>query len=266
MAKSNAEVMNQRWTRENTSHSFNRGKVPTFTGEGNVEPAEVKGFIDALDLYFDINHIENDTEKVMYLGTNLAKTARVWYSGKVQRRYNEVAYSDLINQLIGRFMPTRYEDDAWERLEKLRQTGTVAAYTARFAELVDIIDPQYHTGTILVKRYISGLRKDIKRLVRMSNPKSLQEVYEIAHNLEEPQETSRGFRPAYRPFARPSNPEDMDLDAINTNKGRVFNGGRGPRQRPEQQRETRTCFECSQKGHIAAHCPSKTSRQNHLNF
>lgn len=74
------------------------------------------------------------------------------------------------------------DDYGVEEFNKLQQSSTVMAYQEKFEELRAIVllkNPGL-TESYLVSNYLSGLQEELKVLVKMHKPQTLQEAFEIA--------------------------------------------------------------------------------------
>ncbi|KAJ0028629.1 hypothetical protein Pint_35012 [Pistacia integerrima] len=89
--------------------------------------------------------------------------------------------ASLVQSLEKRFGPTEYEDPEGE-ITKLRQTSTVAAYQTQFEKLAQRVDGL--PDRFLARTFVSGLRDDIKGMVKLLRPTSLKEAIGLARLQE----------------------------------------------------------------------------------
>ena len=88
----------------------------------------------------------------------------------------------LVQALHVRFATAAY-DDPMETLTRLRQTNTVAVYKAQFEVLSNRIKGQ--SSSHKLSCFLSGLKDEIRLLVHMLNPQSLNEAFGLSKIQEE---------------------------------------------------------------------------------
>ena len=108
------------------------------------------------------------------------------WSQSVAKRLKQSSWSEFSSLLLERFGRDQQES-LIRQLYHIRQTSTVADYVERFSELVDQLiayehstDPMYYTI-----RFMDGLRDNIRSIVLVQRPSSLDTAYSLALLQEE---------------------------------------------------------------------------------
>ncbi|KAL4611211.1 hypothetical protein ACB092_08G107100 [Castanea dentata] len=120
-------------------------------------------------------------EKLLIASFHMELEALIWFQEAEEAR----VFSDLesfVPELHVRFGTSAY-DDPMEVLTRMRQTLTVAVYKAEFEAVsnrVKGLSPLHKLSC-----FLSGLRDEIRLLVRMLNPQSLNEAFGLAKIQEE---------------------------------------------------------------------------------
>jgi len=199
-------------------------KPPRFCGERGQEHQDVDTWLFALDQYFVAAGVEEETPRVAFAGAMLDRTALAWWQllKKSEARGGEEApatWAAFQAALATRFQPINAERVAREQLMSLRQSGGVAAYAARFQQLLlKVVDlPEAH----LVHMFIAGLKPDVQKELRIRDPAALAEAITTAERVDSvlrPQD--RAFQPR-PPLPSPaprlyggSGPSPMELGAV----------------------------------------------------
>lgn len=99
-----------------------------------------------------------------------------------------------------------------DEFNKIKQMGSVDQYQKRFEELIShmtIINPLLNE-THFVSSFISGLRPELKPLVKLGNPTTIMDAYEVARLYEESFASFATLIP-YRPTQNFSHPRPLAL-------------------------------------------------------
>jgi len=174
------------------------------------------------------------------------------------------SFTKILNDLYGNHL---HADDVNNRLIRLRQSGTVSEYIAKFQPLAS---QSGWNETALLARFKDGLSSDVKSLLtaQMHNLKTLREAQAAAstayqNHVSRARDQRFGFRnqnssnhwgrkPPAAPATSPSASSNMDIDAI-----RVRHITAEEKQR---RRDNKLCLYCGGKNHFAGDCPIKKAR------
>ncbi|CAM8879588.1 unnamed protein product [Rhodiola kirilowii] len=176
-----------------------RMDVPIFTGEGVV------GWLYQLNRYFALNHTTPE-QMLDSAPLFLSGDALLWFQWK-DTTGQISTWDQLAKDLRRRFGPSDYYD-AEIAINQLIQTSTVPDYISEFVRL-SASAPRL-VGFNLLKRFISGLKEDIRHELVFLRPSDLESAMGMARVAEDKlqalrRSTSRPpyTRPPYRP---PPNP------------------------------------------------------------
>ena len=223
----------------------------------------------------------NDVDKINLALQSLDGTPAEFFAPYVIGRAEDVegflsnwsSFTNILNDLYGNHL---HADDVNNRLIRLRQTGTVSEYIAKFQPLAS---QSGWNETALLARFKDGLSSDVKTLLtaQMHNLKTLREAQAAAstaylNHASRVRDQRFGHRNqnssnhwVRRPTsttattsAAASTSSDMDLDAV-----RVKHITAEEKQR---RRDNKLCLYCGGKNHFAGDCPIKKARLAAISF
>ncbi|CAO2192037.1 unnamed protein product [Urochloa humidicola] len=155
--------------------------------------------------YFEMYRVDSSAW-VRFAVMNFRGAAARW-SQSVDKQLRQASWPELCSMLLERFGRDQY-DLLLRQLFHIRQTGSVSQYVDSFSELVDQLiaydhttDPRYYT-----MRFIEGLREEIRSIVLLQRPSSLDSACSLALLQEEVADSSRRLdirRPDSFHHARP---------------------------------------------------------------
>ena len=170
-----APASNQDWTREGppTYRSRRpRRDFPSFEGE------EVHKWLYKCNQYFDLEEIP-ETDKLKLASYYLDGLALYWHQNYTRNlEGHEVTWAEYVDALCCRFGGQK---DPLEELTEHKQEGDLEGYIRDF-------DMLWNRAQISEKQalvfFLGGLEVEIKNLVKMFEPKSLKQAYNLArlHN------------------------------------------------------------------------------------
>lgn len=186
-----AHIRTKTWVRDNSSVSEKWGnpsfhhhwshpklELQTFTGENP------RDWLRKCNNFFSLHQFD-DNEKLEVVDLYLDSKADVWYQS-FRLIKGTVSWQEFSEALLRRFGDRTGRDEI-EEFNKLQQTGSVQDYQDKFEELKTLLlykDPRL-SEQYFVSSFISGLREELKPVVRMMKPSSLIEAFEIAHCQEQ---------------------------------------------------------------------------------
>jgi hypothetical protein len=222
----------------------------TFSGDPDEDPAT---WTFAFDEYFELHSIDSAL-RVPLASSQLRGSALLWWRMHRQEVKKGAcdpiaAWSEFCGALQRQFSPVNPVTAARNRLYRLNQRTSVAAYADEFRKLVlrigDLsMDEQ-------VNRFINGLKPHIRAQVVVRDPTRLDEAIRVADACDHAQLMPFNSRaPRYERRTVPASnydPDAMQIDAVALQP-------LTPQQR-EQLRRTGGCFRCRKVGHLARDCP-----------
>nr|XP_027108798.1 uncharacterized protein LOC113728610 [Coffea arabica] len=147
--------------------------LPLFSGENPRE------WIRKCNKYC-VNYQIPEEQKVEVIEMYLEGKADRWFQGvKVEKP--EITWP-MFEELLCRRFDNRTGKDVVEEFNKLHQTGKVEEYQEKFEELKTLmaVKNPHLSEEYFVSSFISGLKDEIKTMIRMLRPTSLFETFELA--------------------------------------------------------------------------------------
>ncbi len=229
---------------------------PTFEGE---EPRE---WMKKSEQYFRIYQIPEDQWveiATMYFGGR----AHRWKEGYLLDKPN-INWEELTDGVCRRFDGALMKKLV-RKFNKLVQTTTVEKYHEKFEELrarMIYLNPTL-SEEYFIQSYISGLKEELIPFIDLSNPNTLQEVYEQARLHE--QALAMMWR-KHRLTSRPVSNQNTGVQYTRPSYQRVGSGQLEGnklinRQLFEQRRAAGLCYKCGDKFQPGHQCQSKTLNQ-----
>lgn len=203
---------------------------------GSSNPKVIESFINSINTELRYYQVDNEEQKILAFGSNLVSTAQNWYTNFTNNLTTDgLAYEDLLQAFKTRFYPTNVMENAIDRFETLVQVGSVGQFIAQFTSITEHLPAHFKVDAVLKDRFISKVKPEIKRYIKITNPQNLQEVYRDARRAEDtiPYKGFAGTGGGNRNFMEADDP--MDIDQL----------------RPVE------CWNCHQTGHISRYCPDK---------
>ena len=138
-----------------------------------------KLWISRCEDYFEMYSVDSSFWVRLALNQLDGPAARL--SQSVSKRLKQSGWSEFCSWLLERFGRDQQES-LIRQLYHIKQTTTVADYVDRFSELVDQLiayehttDPMYYTI-----RFLDGLRDDIRSVVQVQRPSTLDTACSLA--------------------------------------------------------------------------------------
>ncbi|KAK6136938.1 hypothetical protein DH2020_029316 [Rehmannia glutinosa] len=130
--------------------------------------------------YFFYNAL-SDFEKIVVAGMNMEATADHWYLEYVEGREN-MPWERFSTMVLDRFLNVD-GNHLVGQFNKLKQEGTLLDYINEFEELRAFMLEKVnrnHSEEYFVESFISGLKKEIKNMLELLQPKTLLEAMQLA--------------------------------------------------------------------------------------
>ena len=127
----------------------------------------------------------SDEQMVTYSALLLRDRALDWWKA-VQRRFPEgVSWTQFKEEFLEKFYPTVYKDQKIEDFFKLEQgTMSVTDYEKKFSELVRHVPLFCDHEVQKSKRFVVGLRKEVKSILASVSHTQYGQVVEAAIRIE----------------------------------------------------------------------------------
>jgi hypothetical protein len=259
--------------------------------------SQLPEFLTQLRLVFagQPTQFQNEELKVIYASTLLKGTAFAWIQPYLEMS-DPPAWTKDFSLFTAEINATFGDPDiastCFHRIKKLKQTGSVASYTAEFRRLAS----QLSWGDqALVQQYFEGLKDPLQdALIAANHPEELEPLIRMAtrmDNLQYQRRMQRGqevkpaalaqrkkqlpyvaakpqpvfhARPASQPVHPPhdsttvpidtSVPRPMGLDATRPRFQRLTEAQK------EHRRKNNLCLYCGDQSHFARECPTRPRR------
>jgi hypothetical protein len=228
-----------------------RVDMPTFRGENP------HGWLRKCRKYFKINMIPAHqwVEMVSYY---LEGKADVWFEGLVWENDSWIDWEEFAQTLCKRF---GNREDSVEEFNKLIQDRSVDDYIERFEELrslMNALNPSL-TESYYISSFISGLKEDIKSMLKILKPSNVLMAFEQATWQEE---SNNALTKRTRSVQR-SNTIFNNGGVISSAPSTVFSPNRieGGKLHSdslfEQRKRLKQCFKCGDKYTPGHRCSAK---------
>lgn len=144
---------------------------------------------------------------------HLKDSVDVWFDSYLAHNRGNITWSMFCFEVCRRFGNIRPLDIV-DEFNKIQQLGTMEHYQRKFEELASymiIVNPMLNEAHF-VASFVSGLKPELKPLVRLSNPVTLLDAYEAARLYEESFQALNRLSAHNRPSTstnRPYNPNQI---------------------------------------------------------
>lgn len=165
---------------------------------GSLDGEELLDWIGAMDSYFEYEEISEE-QKVKLAKTKLNGHASLWWDYiQSERRKNGkpiiTSWDRMVAKLKGKFLPSDYSIQLYTRLQNLSQKDMdVIAYIEEFYKL-SIRANHEEDEVEKMARYINGLRFNIQDELSLTNPKTVEECFQLALKAEDKLKKTRKTR------------------------------------------------------------------------
>lgn len=221
---------------------------------GKRDALEINAWIDQIERYAEFFSLSEGMERVNFAIFYLAGSARDWWTNQSgQLKESIIGWKEFTQQLKITFYPLDHERTVMDKLEKLRQKGSVASYVELFERLRTQIQG---VSDELWKRYfIKGLQSHvqieaIKYNLDNANA-SLAMLYQRVTTLGDALWAQKSEHSSGR-----TDPMDLSAAYMVKTNGKFYAGYKS---KPGNQfnQEGRKCFKCGQVGHLKRDCGKK---------
>jgi hypothetical protein len=175
--------------------------APEFTGL-NTKSFELEAWVrDMEDQFtaFDPSVFPDDRARISYAARYLKGAAREWWRDEDKSGSIDADWQAFVAHLTDRWQPRQAAEVARERLDQLRQTGSVSAFSDVFKRMLVPIKDM--SAADQIHRYVASLSNvNVQNRVREKEPKTLHEAINAAVHAEA--YMGRGTGAALQKFGR----------------------------------------------------------------
>ncbi|KAI3522148.1 hypothetical protein L1887_11628 [Cichorium endivia] len=150
-------------------------KMPLFEGE------DVYGWVYKAERFFDIQGLATSGERLRAAVLCLEGSVLAWYRWSDSRAPFR-SWEDLKTRLLDRFQPSQ-EGSLQEQFLGIRQEGSAREYVGRFEQLAAQLEGTQES--ILEGTFIKGLKPDLRKSVRIMQPRGLGQAIKMALLVDE---------------------------------------------------------------------------------
>ena len=248
---------------EGKTRDYKVKDLKTFDGKKQ----KLRSWLTAANLQLVNKGIEGEERKVRFIGGYLEGLPWDWFEAILResderprtewsKRTTRIlgSYAEFKKALGQVFGEKNERQTAAEKLQRLRQTGTVTSYITEFQVITSSLD---WDSEALEDKYLEGLKPEVRKaLIYYPNePENLEELFDRTQRIDKGLQEQKEFnnKGSYRypgngshGFKRNHQTYHTDRDGDVRMKGAKVN--------MEKARKERLCFNCEKPGHQARNC------------
>ncbi|KAJ4821432.1 polyprotein [Rhynchospora pubera] len=230
-----------------------------FPGFDGTDPSE---WLMKSQYYFDLYQIPNELKTRMVV-LSFSGEASAWYR-HFRLGMDNPPWEIFVEEVFARFTENAAQELVGE-FKRIHQFGKVSEYIKNFDSLRGklLYERPYLPNDFYVSSFIEGLREDIKSMVTMFGPKTLNDTYKYARQAEQFQEGQfRKLRTNPKPqnvinYPKAREVEDRRVTLSNGNQKTWPSNANYRNLTFEQKRAMGLCTRCEARWHPGHQCMGK---------
>ena len=192
--------------------------------DGKREDLAVRTWLYQVDQYLTLAQVGNqvplsDETKIAFATSYMTSTAATWWYTLVASNSAPTVWEEFKNAVTREFVPFDSIQRSRDKLRRLTQRFSVAAYLAEFRNIILTIP--HMTEDEKVDRFCQGLKPQIRLEVMKAGARTMNDASRIALNVDAALYGAGAF--SYTPYRNPSGPVPMDIGNVEQH-ARVFRG------------------------------------------
>ena len=237
-----------------------------------------------LDAYLRAYQIDGeDSRAVFYAAQHFDGSLETWWQGRVEEADDSVtggfkSIRELTEAVFKQFSGRDIQDVARDKLDRVRQTGSVRAYAQLIRD--NLVYLPHRSEGDNIHTFKRGLKTSIAQALALRKPTSLAEAIEMALAVEAAQLPTRQAGPDKgRPKDADLNAldeystdeedylseddhsedggEDWDDDAVEDASVNNVTSSKPTQEQVQKRRKEGKCLKCGKRGHFARNCPDR---------
>jgi len=247
--------------------------VPKWSGAETDTPVE--DFLASIEGAAKIARWDG-TDCLSIATLRLSDPARAFYKSSHELQAEDATWEGFKSAFRDRFKDAHTDQYHFLKLQTAKQGKTegpqeFANRCKNLAQkvMLKVNDPvaqrihKENADRMCLASYVSGLNANVGKMVRIQNPKTIQQALTIAVAVTEAERQEKGNEIFFTGSDKPSDPKDRKnvkservFDSrAGGNKSSYSSAGRG------QNRTTLRCYECEGHGHFGRECPTRLKRE-----
>ena len=215
--------------------------------DGKRDELAVRTWLYQVDQYLTLAQVGNpvalsDETKIAFATSCMTSTAATWWYTLVVSNAAPVVWQKFKNAVTQEFVPFDSVQRSRDKLRRLTQRFSVAAYLAEFRNVTPAIP--HMTEDEKVDLFCQGLKTQIRLEVMKAGARTMNDASRIALNVDAALFGAGAF--SYTPYRGPSGPVPMDIGNVEQH-ARMLRGA---------------CYLCQKEGCRPYICRPRQGRNN----
>ena len=226
--------------------------------DGRRDPDTIRSWLLEMSNYASFHGL-TPPQRIAIVPFYLSGPAATWWTALRANDEVPLGWGGVEDAFKKEFLPKNHISRLRTQLTDLKQTTSVAAYSAAFRQILlslPKMDPDW-----VLHLYIQGLKTETRLDVEQKDPESLNDAEAHALRVDDIRfsHPNRQQNPGQRNGNKNGNKPTVSAIDTNNNRNRLAKLTDAERQRLKAQG---ACFKCRQPGHLAKDCTNRTSASN----